>query len=145
MKYIVSDSPVSWTMEFHVGVSFHQRRWWNNDWLAGYDSSWPDAGSSGKISSSISCITLSETTKKSGQTIRTRQRTHYLFECRRVCWDMFKFLHGISQDQLALLIKWYKVEDIVPQEKKAGRRTKRHVELRRHQKHYLVPHKLCCC
>src|SRR5688572_13174629 len=70
-----------------------------------------------KISSSIDLSEMTCSTKKFGQTIRTHQRSHYLFECRRVCRDTFKFLLIISQDQLTSLINWYNMEGLVPKEK----------------------------
>jgi len=76
----------------------------------------------GKISSTIDLSETTCLTRRSGQTIRKHQRTHYLHECRRVCRDTFKFLHGISQDRLTSLIKWYKTEGLVPKEKNVGGR-----------------------
>lgn len=36
--------------------------------------------------------------------------------------NTFKFLHGISQDRLTSLIKWYKAEGLIPKEKNVGGR-----------------------
>jgi len=68
---------------------------------------------------------LSSTTKcarRRGQTQRKLTRTDFFYRGDPICREMFKYIHGLSQDKLTALLKNYKSSGITPRVHKNTKR-----------------------
>ncbi|KAI0214418.1 hypothetical protein LSAT2_000486 [Lamellibrachia satsuma] len=75
----------------------------------------------GKLST---LMNMSETVVSSGRPEKARQhqRMSYYVHGHQLCRDTFKFMHAISQNRLTSLISWYRMNGLVPKEKRSGGR-----------------------
>ncbi|KAL3045312.1 hypothetical protein OYC64_013556 [Pagothenia borchgrevinki] len=75
----------------------------------------------GKISSNINLSKETACAKRGHQKERKQQRTSYILDGHKICRETFKFLHGISQDKLTGIIKFYKEHGLAPRMRRGGR------------------------
>ncbi|KAI4794620.1 hypothetical protein KUCAC02_031949 [Chaenocephalus aceratus] len=75
----------------------------------------------GKISSNIHLSKETACAKRGHQKERKQQRTSYFLDGHKICRETFKFLHGISQDKLTGIIKFYKEHGLAPRMRRGGR------------------------